>query len=410
MEGYFHPDTSHKRTPSDDSTTRARAKPVASEEAVRRGLSFGPLKSRSRQNSTAGVLKDAASTSPGSIRRSLSTEHESKSGEDEKARVPLDEQTRGAEGSGEEDVDAEGAWSSGDESARGRSPKSKHLQESKESNQAEDEETQSEPSAEKKADTPNIERTTSKRFIVHPNTNFDKPAPIAPTREASPTLSEEEELEATQRAQALSIWAGPPDNSVANRTILTLVRGDFIQIQKEAKEGTRRLRTYLAATDLSGEAAYALEWTFGTVMRTGDTLYAVYAVDEVTGTGKTGDSLPIGEGGAAMQHTAKIVESTTSGQQKASLKPFPSPLNKKSLRSSSRKSSAANSTDSRALSIAQQERIHAVKTLQETCLGLLRKTGLECRVVIEVIHCKSPKYMITEAVSEPCTRISTNSS
>ncbi len=37
------------------------------------------------------------------------------------------------------------------------------------------------------------------------------------------------------------------------------------------------------STDLSDEAAYALEWTIGTVLRDGDTLLAVYAVDEGIG-------------------------------------------------------------------------------------------------------------------------------
>lgn len=166
-------------------------------------------------------------------------------------------------------------------------------------------------------------------------------------------------------------------------------------MQREAEEGTRRLRTYLVATDLSGEAAYALEWTIGTVLRDGDTLLAVYAVDEEVGTGKTGNSLPIGDGAKAMQDTTAVMEKMTVASQKgilskANLRPGSRP--------GSRKSSAAASTDSRSRSNADQERAHAIETLSETCIRFLRKTKLQVRVAIEVIHCKSPKYMVTEAV------------
>ena len=145
------------------------------------------------------------------------------------------------------------------------------------------------------------------------------------------------------------------------------------------------------ATDLSGEAAYALEWTIGTVLRDGDTLLAVYAVDEEVGTGKMGDSLPIGDGAKAMQDTTAVMEKMTVASQKG-------PLSKATLRPGSRKSSAAASTDSRSRSNADQERAHAIETLSETCIRFLRKTKLQVRVAIEVIHCKSPKYMVTEAV------------
>lgn len=57
-------------------------------------------------------------------------------------------------------------------------------------------------------------------------------------------------------------------------------QGEFAKMQHEAEEGTRRVRKYLVATDLSDEAAYALEWTIGTILRDGDTLLALYALDE----------------------------------------------------------------------------------------------------------------------------------
>ena len=233
--------------------------------------------------------------------------------------------------------------------------------------------------------------STSKRFIVRPNTNYDRNVSRGP----SPSTSDSEELNDIRRAQKLNINSSPIDSSIPHRVIQTIIRGDFAQMQREAEEGTRRLRTYLVATDLSEEAAYALEWTIGTVLRDGDTLLAVYAVDEEVGTGKTGDSLPIGEGGKAMQDTTALMDKMTVASQKGPLM-----LSKASLRPGSRKSSAAASTDSpgRSRSNAEQERTHAIETLSETCLRFLRKTKLQVRVAIEIIHCKSPKYMVTEAV------------
>ena len=409
MEDYFHPEPSHKILSSDASQIPPQNKSMDSHEAVRRGLSFGPIKKTPRHHSTSGILKSTfESPSPSSKRRSTSADDDDDDNDndanvvnDGEGRIPKDRYPK-SEGSRDLDSseDEERDWSSEDEAGRGRSPKSKDLQNTDDTTRTDSEESQPilsplQPKIEAEA----LERTTSKKFVVHPNTNFDKPATKPTTRTASPTLSEEEEIEATERAQALPIFSSQQDTSVAHRAIQTLIRGDFGLMQQEAREGMRRLRTYLAATDLSGEAAFALEWTIGTVMRDGDTLFAVYAVDEVVGTGKAGDSLPIGEGAAAMRDTAALMETMTDITQKASLRPFPSPLSKKSLRPSSRKGSTATSTDSRALSVAQQERLHALQTLQDTCLGLLRKTGLQCRIVIEVIHCKSPKYMITEAVS-----------
>ena len=177
-------------------------------------------------------------------------------------------------------------------------------------------------------------------------------------------------------------------------------------MQQEAEQGLRRLRTYLVATDLSGEAAYALEWTIGTVLRDGDTLLAVYAVDQEVGTGKAGevdnsDGLLVGDGGIAMQETAAVVGRLTADTQNALPMTGLSPLSGPALvpGESRRKESRAGSSDSRSIPKADQERLHAIEDISQTCIKFLRKTKLQVRIAIEVIHCKSPKYMITEAVS-----------
>ena len=247
---------------------------------------------------------------------------------------------------------------------------------------------------------PGGERLSYRKSGVHPNTNYDQSA----SRNASPTTSDSDELNDIRRAQRMQINSSPVDSSIPHRVIRTIIRGDFAQMQEEAEEGSRRLRTYLVATDLSDEAAYALEWTIGTVLRDGDTLLAVYAVDEEIGTGKTGDtdSVAIGEGAKAMQDTTALVDKmTTAALNILPGSSNPSPLTNTTLSPESGKGSGAGSTDSRHLSKAEQERLHAIDGISQTCIKFLRKTKLQVRIAVEVIHCKSPKYMITEAVSPP---------
>ncbi len=365
-------------------------------EAIRRGLSFGPLrKNGGRHNSTTGILK-TNSKSPSSrlSQRALSSSSDisSSAGVGRLKKDYYGDDLDGEAAIESSDDDAQ-AWSSGDEasgSAKARGRK-RDIRDSKRTSPRS-------PLAASDSERPAVIVTgpegekpvsTSKRFIVRPNTNYDRNVSRGP----SPSTSDSEELNDIRRAQKLNINSSPIDSSIPHRVIQTIIRGDFAQMQREAEEGMRRLRTYLVATDLSEEAAYALEWTIGTVLRDGDTLLAVYAVDEEVGTGKTGDSLPIGEGAKAMQDTAAVMEKMTVASQKGPLM-----LSKATLRPGSRKSSAAASTDSRSRSNAEQERAHAIETLSETCIRFLRKTKLQVRVAIEVIHCKSPKYMVTEAV------------
>lgn len=381
-----------------DSFAGGRRRSIAPQEAIRRGLSFGPIKKTgSTQNTALGILK-AKSKSPSSrlSQRSLSSTNDPLSstelGDLKKDYDPSDGNREGVVESSDEDDPIE---SSGDE----RSPLGRLR--GRDRGGGSEERT---PPKSPLATSPEISaviitpaegelqrQPSAKRFVVHPNTNFDQSI----SRPASPP-SDSEELKDIRHAQNLNISSSPIDSSVPHRVIQTIIRGDFARMQEEANEGIRRLRTYLVATDLSGEAAYALEWTIGTVLRDGDTLLAVYAVDEEVGTGVTADSLPIGEGAKAMQDTTAVMERMTVASQKGSLM---APLSIAAFRPGSKKSSAANSADSRALSKAEQERSHAIEKLSETCLKFLRKTKLQVRIAIEVIHCKSPRYMITEAVS-----------
>ena len=385
--------------------TGERKRSIDPSEAVRRGLDFGPLKKTvGRHNSTTGILK-TSSKSPSSrlSRISLSSTDEILSSTGV-GRLKKDYYANDADGedaieSSDEDSQI---WSSGDEvSGSGRARGRRREVRSPSSERT----SPKSPLATVDADQPAVTVTapegsekptsTAKRFIVRPNTNYDRNV----SRDPSPHTSDSEEINDIRRAQRLNINSSPIDSSIPHRVIQTIIRGDFAQMQREAGDDTRRLRTYLVATDLSEKSAYALEWTIGTVLRDGDTLLAVYAVDEEVGTGKTGESLSIGEGGKAIQDTTAVIDKMTAASQKGPLISLPSPLSKTTLRPGSRKSSAACSADSRALSKAEQERSHAIETLSDTCLRFLRKTKLQVRLAIEVIHCKSPKYMITEAVS-----------
>lgn len=242
---------------------------------------------------------------------------------------------------------------------------------------------------------PGGEKLSAKRAGVHPNTNYN--AQIS--RSGSPNTSDSEDMGDIRRAQKLSINISPIDTDIPHRVVRTIIRGDFPKMQQEAREGSRRLRTYLVATDLSGEAAYALEWTIGTVLRDGDTLLAVYAVDEES-KGNDSDSihgLPIGEGGAAMHETTAAIGRLTEALKNKPSTHLHSPI--AGFKSES-KGSRPSSADATFLPKAEQERHHAIEDITQTCLKFLRKTKLQVRIAVEVIHCKSSKYMITEAVRQ----------
>ena len=240
----------------------------------------------------------------------------------------------------------------------------------------------------------------SKKPGVHPNTNYNSQL----SRGGSPGTSDSEDLGDIKRAQKLSIHLSPVDSSIPHRVLRTIIRGEFSKIQQEADDGSRRLRTYLVATDLSAEAAYALEWTIGTVLRDGDTLLAFYCVDEETGAGKAGDvdspvpGLPVGQGGAAIQETAATMARLTEVAEKGPSHQSNSPL-RLGIEHVKGSGSRQSSIDSRNIGKAEQDRMHAIEDISQTCIRFLRKTKLQVRLAVEVIHCKNPKNMITEAVS-----------
>ncbi|KAI9716672.1 MAG: hypothetical protein M1812_005210 [Candelaria pacifica] len=234
---------------------------------------------------------------------------------------------------------------------------------------------------------PGGERLQGDKGSVHPSTSFVQSGLNTPM-----SSDTEADLTDIKRAQRMNIsMSAITSTPASHRVIRTVIRGEFSKMQQEAEQGIRRQRTYLVATDLSDEAAHALEWTIGTVLRDGDTLLAVYAVDEEVGTGKTGEtegSVGIGEGASAMRDTAAMVGSLpTHNIDISGHSPLASTIN-----------SSSKSPDTRNMSKSEQERYHAVRDISERCVRLLRKTRLQVRVVVEVVHCKSPKHLITEVI------------
>lgn len=205
------------------------------------------------------------------------------------------------------------------------------------------------------------------------------------------TSDTEADLSEIKSAQQLAMNISPIHSSPeAHRCVRQIVRGKFGQFLDEAESGLRRQRVYLVATDLSEEAAYALEWTIGTVLRDGDTLLAVYAVDEELGVGGAEGSGGVVTGGATAQQESDSLMKTLSNTKGWSDGPGPSPL---------ANSVSASDSDVNSMSKAEKERYQAAVEVSDRCIKLLRKTRLQVRVVVEVFHCKSPKHMITEVVS-----------
>jgi hypothetical protein len=61
--------------------------------------------------------------------------------------------------------------------------------------------------------------------------------------------------------------------------------------------------------------------------------------------------------------------------------------------------SLSGSVDARKVGKKEMERLKAIDGITQNFLRLVRKTTLQVRCMVEVIHCKSPKHLILGAVS-----------
>ncbi|KAI0378922.1 hypothetical protein F5Y04DRAFT_283292 [Hypomontagnella monticulosa] len=242
----------------------------------------------------------------------------------------------------------------------------------------------------------------SGKQVVQPSTSFDQ-EPLSGTQTPlDPDL--DADVDAIRAAQKLQLSSTPilstPD---VHRSLRILYRGEFNKILREAEEEHRRLRKYLVATDLSDESTHALEWAVGTVLRDGDTLIAMYCMDEeASGSVDAGNMVP--DEPKAMKEQAVAISALSKGM---SAKPpnrtaSPGPWSSMSPHIRALDGGGSNNPSpapsSRGKSRLQEERDRAVQDITERVSKLLRKTQLQVRVIVEVIHCKNPKHLITEVI------------
>lgn len=235
---------------------------------------------------------------------------------------------------------------------------------------------------------------------IHPNTSYDQ-NPASATQSVFDS-DEEADMDDIKRAQKLSfsmtnVLTAPE----SHRSIRIIYRGDYTKIVQAAEEDNQRLRKYLVATDLSDESTHALEWAIGTVLRDGDTLIAIYCVDEETGI-VTGEGSLVPDDPKAMKEQAAAINTV------ANSKGFPAPVSPvfelkwASARadSTSRRTPASSPAPSSRgdRQRAVEERSRAVQQMTDKILRLLRKTHLQVRVIVEVLHCKNPRHLITEVI------------
>ncbi|KAI1263299.1 hypothetical protein F5Y18DRAFT_135328 [Xylariaceae sp. FL1019] len=255
---------------------------------------------------------------------------------------------------------------------------------------------------------PTGEKSKAKsKQAVQPATSFDEPlsgtqTPLDPDLDA--------DVSAIKFAQRMQLSLTPIISSPeVHRSIRLIYRGEYPKIQREAEEEHRRLRKYLVATDLSDESTHALEWAIGTVLRDGDTLIAMDCLDEESsGSIDPGNLVP--DDPKAMKEQAAAInamtKTTNAGPGQRSSMAAASPFtfgrgtNSPRLRAVDGSGSVASSPapGSKGKSRLEEERERAVMDITERVSKLLRKTQLQVRVIVEVIHCKNPKHLITEVI------------
>ena len=242
--------------------------------------------------------------------------------------------------------------------------------------------------------TPSGDKFTQHGTGVHPESNFDK------RRMSTSATSVEGDEDDIAKAKTLGLNISPLDTRIVDRHVRMIIRGDWTHFQQEAEAGNRSTRTYLCCSDLSVEANYALEWTVGTIMRDGDTLLAIYAIEDETAGSPGNSKQPEAEraklheegaqaGKAAGDTMAKLTRQTTNqgGEIQSTFVP------------ATEAQTATGSVDARKVSKKEMDRLKAIDAITQSFLKLVRRTTLQVRCMVEVIHCKSPKHLILGAVS-----------
>ncbi|KAM0439887.1 hypothetical protein ACHAPT_000985 [Fusarium lateritium] len=234
------------------------------------------------------------------------------------------------------------------------------------------------------------------RASVHPNTSYNQGT--GSTAASIIDSDEEADRDDIKTAQNLTVSMSTiVSTPESHRAIRMIYRGEYNKIVQQAEEEHHRLRKYLVATDMSDESTHALEWAIGTVLRDGDTLMAIYCVDEEQG---IGDGNQVPDDPKAMKEQAAAINSVANNKTPAPAMTAVPEFMRASIRDSKNNtpntSPAPSSRGERGR--AEEERRRAVKDISDRVVKLLRKTSLQVRVIVEVLHCKNPKHLITEVI------------
>ncbi|KAI5464681.1 hypothetical protein BGZ63DRAFT_350051 [Mariannaea sp. PMI_226] len=233
---------------------------------------------------------------------------------------------------------------------------------------------------------------------VHPNTSYDRDPNSTTTSMID--SDEEADMDDIKIAQKLSFsMTSIMTSPEYHRAIRIIYRGEYTKIAQQAEEEHHTLRKYLCATDLSDESTHALEWAIGTVLRDGDTLFAIYCVDEEAGI--YGDNALVPDDPKAMREQAAALNTVANSKGQAPTMASVPDFVRTSLRTDSRTGTPNGSPTPAGRADrgrADEERRRAVKDITERVTRLLRKTSLQVRVIVEVLHCKNPKHLVTEVI------------
>lgn len=269
---------------------------------------------------------------------------------------------------------------------------------------------------------PTVTQQNTTKNIIHPNTNFDTRSHLS-TPFSSDTEADAKDL---KRASNLNVSVSPIISTPeTHRVARTIVRGDLASLGSDVDAG-RKQRSYLVATDLSAEAAHALEWTIGTVLRDGDTLLAIYAIDEenigeidtqktvpqtidssfansslLSTRRKSVDKGKYGRSNSSPARSNSVTRLDISDPGGERLQDPLDEASRSACREGSYPDDARVAEDSvREKSKSERERWVAAEQISTLVTKLLKKTKLQVNVIVEVIHCKSPKHLLTEMVCD----------
>jgi len=230
---------------------------------------------------------------------------------------------------------------------------------------------------------------------IKPRSNYRAASPAA----LSAIGDDDAEL---KRAKAMPLRFSPLEQTIKDRTVKMIIRGDWTSFQdaEEEEQGVRHEpRLYLVCSDLSNEASYALEWTVGTLLKDGDTILLISAMEDENASKQKEHEEPSLETRLESAKAAEEANSTMAALTRQTTNTEGKPDEPKSRLAKIRDPNRSISRDGRTPSKKGDERIKAIEKLETDFLRFVRKTTLQVRCMVEIIHCRSPRHLILNAVS-----------